>query len=59
MIRAWGHIFPGWRWLYALQSISDYPTGDWGFHTVQGGVDPGEFCFRPGGVGVVEARRDL
>ena len=27
MIRAWGPILPGWRWLYALQLISDWPVG--------------------------------
>ena len=27
MIREWGTILPGWRWLYALQLMSDRPTG--------------------------------
>ena len=27
---------------------------DWGFHTVRGGVNPGDHRFRPGVVGVVD-----
>ena len=27
MTRALGLILPGWRWLYALQPISDWPVG--------------------------------
>ena len=27
---------------------------DWGFHTVRGGVDPGQLDFRLRGVGVVD-----
>ena len=27
---------------------------DWGFHTVGGGVDPGELNFRPRGIGIVD-----
>ena len=32
---------------------------DWGFHTVRGGVDPGELDFRPRGVGVVDISKDV
>ena len=32
---------------------------DWDFHTVQGGVDPGEFDFRPRGVGIAEIWKDV
>ena len=31
-------------WIYEPQPISNEPVG-WGFHTVQGGVDPGEPSF--------------
>ena len=27
MIRGWGHIIPGWRWLYQLRPISNQPVG--------------------------------
>ena len=32
---------------------------DWGFHNARGGIDPGDLCFRPPVVGVVEVWRDL
>ena len=31
----------------------------WGFHTARGGIDPGDLCFPPGVVGVVEVWRDF
>ena len=30
----------------------------WGFHTLKGGIDPGDLCSRPRGVGVVEIWRE-
>ena len=39
--------------LYATSQLATSPW-DWGFHTVRGGVDPGEFEFRTRVVGVVE-----
>ena len=33
-------------------SQSPISPWDWGFHVVQGGVDPRELAFRPPGVGV-------
>ena len=32
---------------------------EWDFHTVQGGVDPGELNLRPRGVGIVEIKKDV
>ena len=32
--------------------------GVWGYHTARGGIDPGDLCFRPWTVGVVEASKD-
>ena len=34
-------------------------TPGWGFHTVLGGIDPGDHCFRPRFAGVVDAWKDF
>ena len=46
-----GHFPP--RVALALQ------TPGWEFHTVRGGIDPGDRCFRPWFVGVVEVWKDF
>ena len=59
LIRGWETILPGMHWLiYEHQPISDRPVGS-GFHTVRGGVDPGNGRFRPRVVGVVDVWRDF
>ena len=40
------------------QSIGDLPMG-WGFHTVQGGDDPGDHRFRPRVFRVVDVWKDF
>ena len=35
------------------------PSGVVRFHTLRGGIDPGDLCFRPQVVGVVEVWREL
>ena len=40
MIRGWGHIIPGWRWLYQLRPISNQPVG-LGFPHRAGRCQPG------------------
>ena len=44
MIRAWGPILSGWRWLYALEPISDRQTG-LGFPHRAGWCRPGGLPF--------------
>ena len=70
LIRGWELILPGCdgtsalsreatlaaRWLHEPQPISNQLVG-WGFYTVRGGIDPGDLCFRPQVVGVVEICR--
>ena len=34
------------RWLHEPQPISNH-SWSWGFHTLQGGIDPGYLRFRP------------
>ena len=46
------------RWLHDLQPISNHPLG-WGFHTLRGGIDPGDLRFRLRVVGVVEIWKDF
>ena len=36
--------------------MSDQLVG-WGFYTARGGIDPGDLCFRPRAVGVVDLWR--
>ena len=43
--------------LYTSPNQSAFGDRCWGFHTVRGGIDFAEHCFRPRGVGVVEIRR--
>ena len=31
----------------------------WGFHTLRGGIDPGDLCFRPQVVGIVDTWKDF
>ena len=45
--------------LCTIPSESAVGQWDWGFHTVPGGFDPGDHCFRPHVVGVVDVRRGL
>ena len=54
LIRGLDPILAGWRWLHEPQPISDQSKG-LGFHTVRGGIDPGNHRFRPRCVGVVDA----
>ena len=44
---------PTARWLHEHQPITNQSVGS-GFHTVCGGIDPGDLRFRPRVVGVVE-----
>ena len=55
--RGSGTILPVLRWLYEPQPICD--QYGWDFHTVRGGVDPGDHRFHSRGVGVVNVRRGL
>ena len=45
-------------WLHESQPISNQLVG-WGFYTAWGGIDPGDLCFRPRVVGVVEIWREF
>ena len=70
--RGWEFILPGCggtsalargaalaaRWLHELQPISNHSVG-LGFHTLRGGIDPGNLRVRPRVVGVVEIWKDL
>ena len=47
------------RWLHEPQPISNQPEWGWGFHTLRGGIDPGDLHFRPRVVGVVDVRMDF
>ena len=67
LIRGWGLLIPGCggtstlsrgatltaRWLHESQPTVFSQWG-WGFHILQGGVDPGDARFRPRVVGVVD-----
>ena len=44
------------RCLHEPQPMSDQLVG-WGFYTARGGIDPGDLCFRPRAVGVVDLWR--
>ena len=46
------------RWLHEPQPISNQLVG-WDLYTARGGIDPGDLCFRPRIVGVVEIWRDF
>ena len=46
------------RWLHEPHPISNKPVG-WGFHTLQGGIDPEDLRFRARVVGVVEIWKDF
>ena len=37
----------------SLEEINNQPV-DWGFHTLRGGIDPGDIHFRPWVVRVVD-----
>ena len=72
LIRGWELVLPGCgetstlargaalaaRWLHEPRQ-SAITQWDWGFRTARGGMDPGDLCFRPRGVGVVEVWRDF
>ena len=72
-MRGWELILPGCggtsalargatlaaRWLHEPQPISNHPEWGWGFHTLWGGIDPGDLFFRPRVVGVVEIWREF
>ena len=72
MIRGWEIILPGCggtsalargatlaaRLLHEPQPISNHPVG-LGFHTLRGGIDPGDLRFRPRVVGVVQIWKDF
>ena len=47
------------RWFHKPQPISNQPVGLGFFHTLRGGIDPGDLRFRPRVVGVVEIFRDV
>ena len=49
---------PGWA-RSTRPSQSAIGPWDWSFHTVRGGVDPGEFDLHPRGIGVVEISKDV
>ena len=53
LMRGWDHILPGWHWL------DDLRTPGWGFHTVRGGIDPGDHRFRPRSVTSIDVWKDL
>ena len=56
LFRGWSLTLSGWRWLHEPQPISNEPV--WlSFHTVRGGIDPGNHCFRPRCV--VDVRNDF
>ena len=71
LTRGWEHILPGCggtaalvrgatlaaRWLHEPQSA--ITQWGWGFHTLRGGIDPGDLRFRPRVVGVVEIWKDF
>ena len=59
LTRGWELILLGVRWLSTIPSQSAIGQWDWGFHTVRGGVDPGDHCFRPQVVGVVKVWKDF
>lgn len=54
MTRIWHPILPGLGWLHESKPISDQSEWDGGFHTVRGGADRGDRCFRPWFVCVVD-----
>ena len=58
LIRGWDLIPTGWPWLYESRLGFSSQWG-WGFHTVRGGIDPGDHHFRPRVVGVVDVWRDF
>ena len=45
--------------LCTIPSQSTIGQWDWGLHTVRGGFDPGDHCFRPQVVGVVKVLKDF
>ena len=71
-MRGWDLILPGCggtrRWpegQLSPRSASMSPSKSaitqrgWGFHTVRGGIDPGNIRFRPRVVGVVDIWKDF
>ena len=53
--QGWDPIVPGWSWLYSIRPppIKDWPIGGVGdFHTVRGGINPGNIHVRSRVVGV-------
>ena len=62
-IRGWDLviIIPGWYWLHKPHPISDELVSRMGkgFHTVRGGIDPGDRYFRPRYVGVADIWKDF
>ena len=47
------------RWLHESFSQSATSELGWGFHTLRGGIDPGDLRLRPRVVGVVEIRNSF
>ena len=72
LIRGWEMVLPGCggtsilsreatigaRWLHEPQPISNQSVR-WGLYAARGGIDPGDICFRPRVVQVVEIWRDF
>ena len=59
LIRGWNLSSPGCADSMTIPSQSAIGQWDWGFHTVRGGFDPGDHCFRPRAVGVVKVWKDF
>ena len=55
----WNLSSPGCAGSSTIPRQSAIGQWDWGFHTVRGGVDPGDHCFRPQVVGVVKVWKDF
>ena len=59
LTRGWELILPGVRWLSTIPSQSAITQWGWGFHTLRGGIDPGNLRFRPRVVGDLDVWRDF
>ena len=56
LIRTWGLIIPGFaRHRPKAPAKADISDWGWDFHTLRGGIDPGDVQFRPQVAGVVDA----
>ena len=55
----YGRIFDPVMGLYPLRVALDVRTPGWGFHTLPGGIDPGDRRFRARVVGVADLLKDF